>query len=391
MALTVFDDEGQAHAVQAEQPAPQAGPSTQAVAASPDVFKRPRTPASRAASPAQPSPKRAKFFDYGSEGEESSSASSTSRRLGGAAVNGVNGHVNGDAKGKQKADEGFKSGLSKKQRKERATALRSAREALPVFQGREAIVEEVQKHETTIFVGETGSGKTTQIPQYLLRSADALRKGGAADERPLRIAVTQPRRVAAISLATRVAEEMGSNVGARVGYSVRFDDRSSPNTRLKFVTDGTLLQELLSDRLLSDYDIVVLDEAHERSLRTDMLMGFLKLIQKERRDLAERKSVFSEQSNAAGQPVRPLRIVVMSATIDAKRFSEFFDGAEVLYVQGRQHEVEVLYVDEAQTDYIDAAVKTFLQIHVLQPPGDVLVFLSGASGLNGQMRSSADG
>lgn len=240
-------------------------------------------------------------------------------------------------------------------------------------------MEKVRDSDTVIFVGETGSGKTTQIPQYLLKIGDTDRKKGDAEARPLRIAVTQPRRVAAISLAARVAEEMGTPVGARVGYSVRFDDKSSPNTRLKFVTDGTLLQELLGDRLLSDYDIVILDEAHERTLRTDMLMGFLKLIQKERKGMAERDERFPKESNAAAHLVRPLKIVVMSATLDAKLFIEFFDGAEAFYVQGRQFDVQVHYVDQGQNDYVDAAVKTCLAIHAIQPPGDVLVFLSGKS------------
>lgn len=190
----------------------------------------------------------------------------------------------------------------------------------------------MMKNETTVIVGETGSGKTTQIPQYLLSGAVRHRHDAAPNEPPLRIAVTQPRRVAAISLATRVAEEMGYNLGSRVGYSVRFDDRSSPNTRLKFVTDGTLLQELLGDRLLSGYDIIILDEAHERSLRTDMLMGFLKLIQKRRREMVEAKEAYPIDAERASVPVRPLKIVVMSATLDAKRFTDFF-GSSVMFIR----------------------------------------------------------
>ena len=134
-----------------------------------------------------------------------------------------------------------------------------------------------------------------------------------------RIVVTQPRRVAATSLARRVAEEVGCQLGGTVGYTVRFDDRSSQATRLKYVTDGTLLQEILGDPLLDSYDIVVIDEAHERSLRTDMILGFLKQIQAKRR---QRPPV---TANDPQKVLGPLKIIVMSATLDAQRFSEFYD------------------------------------------------------------------
>lgn len=143
-----------------------------------------------------------------------------------------------------------------------------------------------------------------------------------------RVVVTQPRRVAALSLAARVAAEVGCTVGSTVGYTIRFDDKTSKATRLKFATDGALLAELLADRDLKNYDTVVLDEAHERSLRTDMLMGFLKDIQRRRKATFE----LYEQEKGKGKPTgsderapSPLKIVVMSATIDAKRFSEFFN------------------------------------------------------------------
>lgn len=145
-----------------------------------------------------------------------------------------------------------------------------------------------------------------------------------------RVVVTQPRRVAALSLAARVAAEVGCGVGGLVGYTIRFDDKSTKGTRLKFATDGALLAEMLADRDLERYDIVVLDEAHERSLRTDMLMGFLKDIQKRRREKFELwekevKGKGKEKGSDARDP-SPLKIVVMSATIDAKRFSEFFNA-----------------------------------------------------------------
>ena len=137
-----------------------------------------------------------------------------------------------------------------------------------------------------------------------------------------RICVTQPRRVAATSLARRVSEEVGCKLGGLVGYTVRFDDCSSPKSRLKYLTDGTLLQEILGDQLLETYDVIVIDEAHERTLRTDMILGFLKDIQRSRKVMART----GENGPKTGEPVGPLKIAVMSATLDAQRFSEFYDG-----------------------------------------------------------------
>ena len=133
--------------------------------------------------------------------------------------------------------------------------------------------------------------------------------------------MTQPRRVAATSLARRVAEEAGCALGQLVGYTVRFDDCSSLATRLKYLTDGTLLQEILSDTLLEQYDIVTIDEAHERTLRTDMILGFLKQIQRARKELART----GEKSLRTHRQVGPLKIIVMSATLDAERFSKFYN------------------------------------------------------------------
>lgn len=214
----------------------------------------------------------------------------------------------------------------------------------------------------------------SEIPQFLLRSDTPC-------ERP-RIVCTQPRRVAAISLAQRVATEAGVPLGGLVGYTVRFDDRSSRATRLKYATDGALLAEMLSDRDLDAYDVVVLDEAHERSLRTDMLMGFLKDIQKRRKAkvaaYAKKGKQVEHEAEADGQrEPTELKIVVMSATIDAKRFSEFFDNAPVLYISGRQHKVAVKYTSTPQDDFLDSALKTVFQIHAKYPPGSILVFLPG--------------
>ncbi|KII90512.1 hypothetical protein PLICRDRAFT_39073 [Plicaturopsis crispa FD-325 SS-3] len=238
-------------------------------------------------------------------------------------------------------------------------ALQEQRRQLPIAQGKDALVREIAKNDVTVLLGETGSGKTTQVPQYLLESGIA-GKG--------MIAVTQPRRVAATSLAARVAAEQNVRVGGLVGYGVRFDEASSPETRIKYVTDGMLVRELLSDPLLSRYSVVVVDEAHERTLRTDLLITNLKTIQKSR----------NRPTDAKGKGVpNPLKVVIMSATLDAEKFSKFYDNAKIVYVKGRQHPVQIYHTAVGQTDYVDAALRTFFQIHTDQPPGDVLIFLPG--------------
>ena len=198
-----------------------------------------------------------------------------------------------------------------------------------------------------ILQGETGSGKTTQVPQFLLEA------GLCGDKN---IACTQPRRVAAMSVAKRVSEEMDVQLGSTVGYTIRFEDKTSESTRLKYLTDGMLLRESMSDPLLSAYNVIVLDEAHERTLSTDILFGLLKEI----------------------LPKRPeLKVVVMSATLNAERFQEYFEGSPLLDVPGRMFPVEVFYTQQPEQDYFSAAVKTVLQIHVDDEPGDVLLFLTG--------------
>jgi HrpA-like RNA helicase len=196
--------------------------------------------------------------------------------------------------------------------------------------GKEAIINETFNNDTLVILGETGCGKTTQIPQYLI--GPEYHRLLNNPTKPIKVVVTQPRRVAAMSLATRVSEEVGCRLGTTVGYTVRFDDCSEQKTRLKYVTDGTLLQEMLSDKLLSNYDIVIIDEAHERSLRTDMLLGFLKGIQRTRRTLAEECSDFpkNKSNQQASTPARPLKVIIMSATIDAERFSQFFDELSLI-------------------------------------------------------------
>lgn len=233
------------------------------------------------------------------------------------------------------------------------SSTKNQRFNLPIYAGRTAIIAEVRMKESVIIVGETGSGKTTQIPQYL--HEDRLTKLGA-------IACTQPRRVAAISIAQRVAKEMSVQVGEEVGYTVRFEDVTSEKTRIKYMTDGMLLREAISDPLLLRYAVVILDEAHERTVHTDVLFGVVKSAQKMRKENNQ----------------KPLKIVVMSATLEADHFSRYFNGAKVLYIEGRQHPIQMMYAVEQQKDYVHAALVTIMQLHQEMPPGgDILVFLTG--------------
>ncbi|TPX31860.1 hypothetical protein SmJEL517_g04900 [Synchytrium microbalum] len=228
------------------------------------------------------------------------------------------------------------------------SSLQAQREALPVYQAKKQLMDVVAANKTLIVISETGSGKTTQIPQFLHESG--LTKRGI-------IAITQPRRVAAISISKRVAEETNTTLGGLVGYSIRFEEVCSPQTKIKYMTDGMLLRELLSDTLFKKYSAIVLDEAHERTLRTDVLFGMVKSIREVRKDL---------------------RIIVMSATLDAQKMADYFEDAVVVNIPGRQYPVEIFHTDEKQEDYLDAAVSTTLQTHAKYPPnGDILVFLTG--------------
>ncbi|KAG0719961.1 ATP-dependent RNA helicase DHX33 [Chionoecetes opilio] len=233
-------------------------------------------------------------------------------------------------------------------------SLLTQRHALPIFPVRNELLQELKKHQTLIILGETGSGKTTQIPQYI-HEERLDRKGG--------VCITQPRRVAAISIAKRVAEEMNTNLGGLVGYSVRFEEAVSPATKLKYVTDGMLLREAISDPTLSRYSWVVLDEAHERTINTDVLFGILKDAQKTRK-------------STPGQD--PLRLIIMSATMDVDHFSSYFANCPVRYVEGRQYPIEMFYAKKQEDDYVMTAMTTVFQIHQKAPQQhDILVFLTG--------------
>ncbi|VBB83737.1 Putative Pre-mRNA-splicing factor ATP-dependent RNA helicase PRP43 [Podospora comata] len=229
------------------------------------------------------------------------------------------------------------------------------RRDLPVSKQREEFLELYHKTQILVFVGETGSGKTTQIPQYVLYDEMPHQTGKL-------IACTQPRRVAAMSVAQRVANELDVELGQEVGYSIRFENRTGPKTLLKYMTDGQLLREAMHDPNMNRYSCIILDEAHERTLATDILMALLK-------EIAHRRS--------------DLKIIVMSATLDAQKFQSYFSlrkedpPAPLLAVPGRTHPVEIFYTPEPERDYVEAAVRTVLQIHAVEPEGDILLFLTG--------------
>uniref|UniRef100_T1IZ17 RNA helicase n=1 Tax=Strigamia maritima TaxID=126957 RepID=T1IZ17_STRMM len=240
------------------------------------------------------------------------------------------------------------------------------RRQLPTFAVRHRLLQEIEGHHTVIILGETGSGKTTQIPQYLYETKNY--NYGM-------IAITQPRRIAAITVAKRVAFEVGTLPGALVGHCVRFDDVTSPVTKLKYMTDGMLLREALLDPLLMKYSVVILDEAHERTVQTDVLFGIVKTAQ------SDRKRKFC----------KPLRIIVMSATMDVDSFSSYFNNAPVLYLEGRQYPVQIMYAKENQSDYLFSVLVTVFQIHQEQPfPGDILVFLTGQDEINSVIKHIKD-
>lgn len=242
----------------------------------------------------------------------------------------------------------------------------------------------------------SGSGKTTQIPQYL-------EQGGWCEEGKT-VAVTQvgefespayrcqvyhllmtykPRRVAATTVATRVAEEIGCKLGEEVGYSIRFEYLTSAKTRIKFLTDGLLLREALADPLLSRYSVIMVDEAHERSLSTDILLGVLKKVSKRRPDL---------------------RIIISSATLQAEDFLRFFSGSQldqngdaaeqslgrIISLEGRMYPVDTMYLEEPAENYVERAVKTIFDIHTSEQDGDILLFLTGREEIDTALQLIAD-
>ncbi|EXJ72653.1 uncharacterized protein A1O5_03799 [Cladophialophora psammophila CBS 110553] len=336
-----------------------------------------------------------------------------------AALNGATGRIVNFEDRAAKHDS-RKSGSKPPSLKERARLLLPARRKLPIYGNANEIRQKIRDHDVLLLVGETGSGKSTQIPQFLVNEPWCKKKPRGGVNVGGCIAITQPRRVAAISLARRVAEEMGTPLGnsspaSEVGYSVRFENSTSPSTRIKFLTEGMLLQEMLRDPWLKEYSAVVVDEVHERGVNVDLVLGFLRRMQ----DLRHKKD---------GRGGIALKVVVMSATADMEKILHFFDishgthenrsningespegtedspgfsndenspdgengstqtdcngvassKATSLCIKGRQYPVAVNYTSTSVPDVIDAAYQRILQIHTHTPlPGDILVFLTG--------------
>ncbi|KAG1330850.1 Helicase [Cocos nucifera] len=226
-------------------------------------------------------------------------------------------------------------------------SIQEQRQSLPIYKLKKELIQAVHDNQVLVVIGETGSGKTTQVTQYLAEAGYTTRG---------KIGCTQPRRVAAMSVAKRVAEEFGCRLGEEVGYAIRFEDCTSPETVIKYMTDGMLLREILVDENLSQYSVIMLDEAHERTIHTDVLFGLLKQLVKHRPDL---------------------RLIVTSATLDAEKFSGYFFNCNIFTIPGRTFPVEILYTKQPETDYLDAALITVLQIHLTEPEGDILLFLTG--------------
>src|SRR5215469_3259884 len=237
--------------------------------------------------------------------------------------------------------------------------------ALPITAHRTEVIEAIRCHPVIVLCGATGSGKSTQLPKLCLEAG----RGVAGV-----IGHTQPRRIAARALASRLAEETGTTVGGAIGYKVRFNDRTGPDCRIKLMTDGILLKELESDRLLRRYDTLIIDEAHERSLNIDLLLGVLKRMMPRRPDL---------------------RVIVTSATIDPGKFANFFGGAPVIEVSGRSYPVEVRYrplvaedEDAAELSPPEGIVAAVCELdrNGNGMRGDTLVFLPGEK----HIREAAD-
>jgi ATP-dependent RNA helicase DDX35 len=249
--------------------------------------------------------------------------------------------------------------------------LSQQRLLLPIYKHKKQLLYALEEYQVLVIVGETGSGKSTQIPAYLWEY-------GWADN-GYQVVCTQPRRIAAQSLADRVASESGTKLGQEVGYSIRFEDCTSPLTRVKYVTDGILLREAATmDPLLSKYSVIMIDEAHERNLNSDVLLGIIKKIRRKRKHL---------------------RIIVCSATIDAQAFLDFFipkctsggtieanNRGTIISVDGRQHPVDIMYRTDPVSDYIRCTVEIVLQIHNLEGGGDILAFLPSGDEIDAAIR-----
>jgi len=252
----------------------------------------------------------------------------------------------GEGKGMTKEERFLAEQLKAAEKK--ALSMEETRKSLPIYEYREQFLAAIADHQILVIVGETGSGKTTQLPQYLHEAGYT--KGG------LKIGCTQPRRVAAMSVAARVADEMGVKVGNEVGYSIRFEDSTSEKTVLKYMTDGMLLREFMTEPDLGGYAAIMIDEAHERTVHTDILLALVKDLARERPEL---------------------KLLISSATMNAQKFADYFDEAPIFNIPGRRYPVDIHYTPQPEANYLAAAITTVFQIHTTQGKGDILVFLTG--------------
>ena len=260
----------------------------------------------------------------------------------------------------------------------RKPEINEQREKLPILSQEHDIMYAINNSLVTIICGETGSGKSTQIPQFLYERGYTKEIG--------KIAITQPRRVAARSLSMRLCEEMDMKLGEEVGYQIRYETENvSKKTEIKFVTDGILLKELENDSLLSEYSVIIIDEAHERTINSDLLIGFISQILKIRYILWKRKMKYNnniDTNNEEGKFVLPLRLIIMSATLRVTEFSEnkIFSNLlkpRIVEISTRQYPVHIYHSKKTENDYLKEAFKYCCKIHQKLPEGNVIVFLTG--------------
>ncbi|KAF8908975.1 P-loop containing nucleoside triphosphate hydrolase protein [Gymnopilus junonius] len=257
----------------------------------------------------------------------------------------------------------------------RPPEVEEARVLLPIVTEEQPIMEAILLNPVVIICGETGSGKTTQVPQFLYEAGF----GTPGSDNPGMIGITQPRRVAAMSMAARVGHEL-SLTSSRVSYQIRYDATVSPSTSIKFMTDGVLLRELATDFLLTKYSVIIVDEAHERSINTDILIGVLSRVIKLREDMWKKSK----------DNVKPLRLIIMSATMRVGDFAEnknlFPSTPPIINVAARQHPVTIHFSRRTCPDYVTQAVKKASKIHTRLPPGGILIFLTGQAEITGVCR-----
>ncbi|EHL03787.1 putative ATP-dependent RNA helicase PB1A10.06c [Glarea lozoyensis 74030] len=248
---------------------------------------------------------------------------------------------------------------------ERSPDIQTVRLQLPVVAEEQKIMEAVHNSNLVVVYGATGSGKTTQVPQFLFEAG----YGSLGSPTPGMIGVTQPRRVAAVSMAKRVGDEMG-NQGKKVAYQIRFEGTVSQDTAIKFMTDGVLLREVAQDIALRKYSAIIIDEAHERSVNTDILIGMLSRVVKLRQEMAQED-----------QSTKPLKLIIMSATLRITDFTEnttlFSEPPPVLQAEGRQYPVTTHFSRRTNHDYVEEAFQKISKGHKKLPPGGILVFLTG--------------